>query len=309
MDLRRLRYFAAVARAGSFSRAAEELRVAQPALSRRIAEFEAELGKPLLVRHGRGIRLTAEGAAVLQRAEEIQRLVRELESEARRGSELRGTITLAVPPSAGLQLVPPVIRAFADVAPGIVVRVREGVSSLIQEWLAEGRVDVGVVYNALPIEGLRIVPLLRERMVLVGPPAGREGPETPVSVNVRDMTEIPLIMPSLPHNNRRVLEQAAARHGLTLTIVSEVDSVAITKALVASGQGFTVLTYASVKAEIDRGELTARNIDRPTIAATLSQMAPRSTQMSPAHSVLMATIERTVVNIAERGFWPGAEAV
>lgn len=307
MDLRRLRYFAAVAEAGSFSRAAAELRIAQPALSRRIGELEEELGCALLVRHGRGVRLTVDGAAVLKRAEEIQRLVAELEREARRGSALGGRIVLAVPPSAGLLLVPPVIESFARTVPSAVISVREGISSLIHEWLAAGRIDIGVVYNPPPVDGFAVVPLLRERMVLVGPPAAHDHSGLASAVHVRSLPRLPLIMPSLPHNNRRVLDQAAARHGIGLDIVSEVDSVALTKALVAAGRGFTVLTHAAVAAEVARGELSARRIERPAIVATLALVARRTPETTPLARALMETVASTTRAIVAAGAWPGAE--
>ena len=87
MDFREIRYFAQVATAGSFSRAAKELRVAQPALSRQIRKLEQELGVDLLVRHGRGVRLTGAGSILLERAEQMIHLLRNT------GDEVRATPT------------------------------------------------------------------------------------------------------------------------------------------------------------------------------------------------------------------------
>jgi LysR family nitrogen assimilation transcriptional regulator len=307
MDLRQLRYFASVARAGSFSRAAEELRIAQPALSRRIRELEETLGKPLLVRHGRGVRLTAAGALVLQRAEEIQQLVAQLEAESQGDEVMRGSVSLGVPPAAGLLIVPPVLAHFAEAQPDVALHVREGISSLIHEWLGEGRIDVGVVYNPLPVEGIEVLPILRERMVLVGPPDGLGKPGLRPEIHIKDLADLPLIMPSLPHNNRRVLEQAAMRHAVRLRILSEVDSVALTKRLVGLDHGYTILTYASVHDEVMRGELTARPVDRPAIAATLAIAMTKEPRPTPLIRALADTVKVTLHRLVRDGAWPQAQ--
>ncbi|WP_246088627.1 LysR family transcriptional regulator [Phreatobacter stygius] len=310
MDLRKLRYFAAVARAGSFSRAAEDLRIAQPALSRRVRELEDELGKPLLVRHGRGVRLSATGAVILQRAEEIDHLVAQLRIDADDGAEaMRGSISLGVPPVAGLLMVPAVVARFAAARPDVALHVREGISSLIHEWLGEQRIDVGVVYNPLPVEGTHVVPVLRERMVLVGPPDGGDAAPLPLEIRIRDLADLPLIMPSLPHNNRRVLEQAAAQHGIRLRIRSEVDSVALTKALVGAGRGYTMLTYASVHDAVMRGELTARRLDRPPIVATLAIAMRKDRRTAPLARELSATLTSVMAELVASGGWRGARVL
>ncbi|MFY0076136.1 LysR substrate-binding domain-containing protein, partial [Acinetobacter baumannii] len=81
--------------------------------------------------------------------------------------------------------------------PDVALHVREGISSLIHEWLGEQRIDVGVVYNPLPVEGLHVVPVLRERMVLVGPPQERDASPLPQEVRIKDLADLPLVMPSL----------------------------------------------------------------------------------------------------------------
>ena len=84
MEIRELRSFLHVAHAGSVSRAAQELRVAQPALSRQIQKLEHELGMPLFSRHGRGVRLSTAGSQLLERAEAIIRLVHEASEEIKK---------------------------------------------------------------------------------------------------------------------------------------------------------------------------------------------------------------------------------
>jgi len=309
MDSRKLRYFAVTARLGSFSRAAEELRVAQPALSRRIREIEDELGRPLFVRHGRGVRLTPFGATVLQRAEEIEHLIGLIRQDAALQVPMQGRVALGLPPAAALRIGPPLAARLHRASPGLVLSLRDGVSSLIEEWLMAGRIDLGISYNATPVEGLEIVPLLRERAVLVGPPAAIAPDSAEEPIRLRDIAGLPLIMPSLPHNNRRVLEEAAARHEVRLVIRTEVDSVALTKALVQDGQGYTILSHASVEAEVRRGELSRRRIDSPPVFAVLSLVGTKVTLADPLKRYVALEARDLMRELSEAGEWPEATSL
>lgn len=306
MDSRKLRYFAVTARLGSFSRAAEELRVAQPALSRRIREIEDELGQPLFSRHGRGVRLTPFGASALQKAEEIEHLIGAIRHEARQHYPLQGKVALGLPPAAALRIGPPLAARIREAYPHVVLSLRDGVSSLVQEWLIGGRIDLGVTYNATPVDGLETVPVLRERAVLVGPPADAAADGAGEPIRLRDIAGLPLIMPSLPHNNRRVLEEAAARHEVRLVIRTEVDSVALTKAMVRDGQGYTILSHASVEDEVGRGELSRRVIDSPPVFADLSLVATKVALSDPLKRHVALELHRLLIELCKTGAWPEA---
>lgn len=288
MELKELRHFARVARAGSFSRAAQELRLAQPALSRQIAKLERELGVPLLARHGRGVRLTTAGSMLLERAEAIAHLVRQTGDDIREDrAPAGGRVTVGVPPAAGRLLIPPLVRHFQAERPQTSLHIREGVTSTLQEWLLDKRLDVAVLHNPPPLDALNIRPILQERMWLIGPRAGSSDAERARTYRIRDLGDLPLILPSLAHNNRRLVEQAALEHGVRLRIKIEIDSVAFAKAMVEDGLGYTILTYAAVEEEVAQGRLTAFPIMRPVLSTrvtlvTLAGALPRLTEETSA---------------------------
>lgn len=286
VELKELRNFMRVARAGSISRAAQQLRLAQPALSRQIRKLERELGVSLFARHGRGVRLSAAGSLLLDRAEAIVQLVHEASQEIRDDrSPASGRVTLGVPPAAGRLLIPPFVREIQKTWPNISLHLREGVTSSLQEWLLEKRIDIAILHNPPHLEALNISPILTERMLVIGPPPQYETMrKANATFRIRDLAELPLILPGMAHNNRRLVEQAAVEHGVRLRIKIEVDSVSFAKAMVEKGLGYTILTYAAVQEEVARKQLMAYPITRPalstqvTIVTLRDQRLPKATQ-------------------------------
>jgi LysR family nitrogen assimilation transcriptional regulator len=309
MELKELRNFMRVARAGSVSRAAQELRLAQPALSRQIRKLEHELGVPLFARHGRGVRLSAAGSLLLERAEAITDLVHQTSKEIRDDrSPSAGRITLGVPPAAGRLVIPPFVERFQETWPQTTLHMREGVTSSLLEWLTETRIDIAILHNPPHLETLDITPLLTERMMVIGPPAHRlTDKKQPSSYRIRDLGELPLILPNMAHTNRRLVEHAALEHGVRLQIKIEVDSVGFANALVEKGLGYTVLTYAAVRDDVERKRLTATPIVRPTLTTKVTMVTLRDKQLpklTQDASVLLLDVCRTLVRSKA---WAGAQ--
>ena len=267
-----------MARAGSFSRAASELYIAQPALSRQIAKLEEEIGVPLLIRHGRGVRLTAAGARLLERAEMITHMVNETGEQVRASAdEEGGHLAVGLPPTIGALIGADLIKDFRARWPRVTLHLREGLSSSLQEWVLDKRVDLAVVYNQPLLDAFDVRPFFSEPMILIGP-AG--APARKRSYHIRDLADIPLILPGLPHSNRRLVEQAAIQHGVRLRVEIEVDSVALTKQLVKAGLGYSILTHVAIKDEVARGEVVAYDIERPSIRSTVAITTLRESRPS-----------------------------
>ncbi|CAE6900604.1 LysR family transcriptional regulator [Paraburkholderia domus] len=301
MDLRELRSFVHVARAGSFSRAASDLYIAQPALSRQIAKLETDIGVPLLVRHGRGVRLTAAGARLLERAELIIHMVSETGEQVRASSdEDRGHLAVGLPPTIGMLIGAELIRDFRTLWPRVSLHMREGLSSSLQEWVLDKRVDLAVVYNQPLLDSFDVRPLFSEPMFLVGPPGAQSARR---EYQVRDLGDIPLILPGLPHSNRRLIEQAAIQHGVRLRVELEVDSVALTKQLVKSGAGYSILTYIAIQQEAARGELTALSIERPAIRSTVAITTLRESRPSRLVNAWSTLLQEKLRGLTSSDAW------
>lgn len=308
MELRELRNFMQVARAGSVSRAAAELRLAQPALSRQIKKLEHELGVLLFSRHGRGVRLSAAGSLLLERAEAITQLVHQASEEIKEDrSPQRSRVALGVPPAAGRILIPHFAARFQEAWPQATLHMREGVSSSLQEWLIDKRIDIAMLHNPPHLESLDISPLLTERMWVIGPPAGRLKARKPrARFRIRDLGELPLILPNMAHANRRLVEDAAVEHGVRLRIRIEADSVAFAKAMVENGLGYTILTYAAVQDELARGRLTIHPIERPALSTRVAIVTLRGSPLPKAMQDASALLRKVCRDLVRSKSWAGA---
>ncbi|GAB3097304.1 LysR family transcriptional regulator [Aestuariicella hydrocarbonica] len=167
MDLRKLEIFVQVAHLKNFSRAAEQLHMAQPPVSIAVRKLEEELGATLFIRDRRDLRLTVEGQRVLAQAEQILRQVDELAaSVGELQGVLRGEIKLACPAMAGTYFLPKLLGQFLDLHPGLTASVTQAGTQKIEQMLLDDRIELGVVTNAEDNVALEVVPLVSEKMML-----------------------------------------------------------------------------------------------------------------------------------------------
>jgi len=236
MDLTRLRYFAAVAQAGSFSRAAAALHLTQPSLSRQVGLLEQELGQRLLERHGRGVLPTDAGTALLQHARAIFDLADHARADmADRQQNPRGRLTVGLPPRVAYVIAADLVEQFHARYPDAGITVVEDLSLRLREWLIGGRADLAVLFDPSPSPQIHLETLVREPLVLVS------RRPLPARLRLTDVVQRTLVMPSAPHALRRVLEEQATPRGLSLKVLAEVDSVQTVMNIVARGVADTVV--------------------------------------------------------------------
>lgn len=270
MDLKQLEYFVHVAEFGSFTRAAAFLCVAQPALSRQVRSLEVELRQPLFQRNGRGVTLTeagkrlmAHGRGILQ---QVERAKQELEDQ--RGAAA-GQIVVGLPPSVSRTIAVPLVQAFRDRFPRATLAIVEGMSTYILECLNIGRVDCGVVYNAVPAPTVDLAPLLDEPLVLVSSRSGKERRLVGPPVTLAALADYPLVIPSRPHSVRMRVETAVAGVGGKVQVALEIESVPTILTLVREGYGYAVLPLNAIRSSADEQHFLARPIVKPRLSSSL----------------------------------------
>ena len=281
MDVRQLRYFVEVVQAKSFTKAAERVRVAQPALGFQVRKLEDELGSALLVRHSRGVKTTEAGDALLKHAHAILRQIELAKQEViDLAGPPRGPLALGVTPTASALLATRIVQQCGETFPGIALNLVEGLSEDVMKWLDEGRIDLGFTYNPTAIKGIESKPLLIEDLFYISPTEDDVGAEKIALAKLRNRS---LILPSRPHGTRILVERAAEQQGIVIQVSCEVDSVATVRELVEAGIGATILPLGAVQDAVRSGRLHAVRIARPRISRTLHlAWSSRSAQTNAA---------------------------
>ncbi len=171
MELHQLRYFLAVVKTGSFSRAAESCHVAQPSLSQQILKLEAELSERLFERSRRQATLTGAGELFRQRAENVLREIQEAKREVRdaHGGDTRGEVNLAVLPTIAPYLLPKILRDFGRHCPAVQLIVHEETTERALRALAQRELDLALVSLPVTDGRMEVRSLFREELVLVLP--------------------------------------------------------------------------------------------------------------------------------------------
>jgi LysR family nitrogen assimilation transcriptional regulator len=305
MDLKQLDTFVRVAELGSFTRAASVLRVAQPALSRQVRALEVELRQPLFDRNGRGVTLTEAGKRLLAHGrgilQQVQRARQDLEEQ--RGAAT-GLVSIGLPPSLSRTLTTPLVEAFREHFPKATLSVVEGLSTYMLEWLAQGRIDCALVYNATPAAALELQPVADEALCLVS--ARRGGALVGRPATLADVAACELVIPSRPHAIRMRLETALAEAGLKPRVALEVESVPAILDLVVRHPLHAVLAVNAVVGSAREQALAARPIvlkDKRRLATSLwlatSAQRPRGPLLEQALPLLCRLAEGHLVTAAE----------
>lgn len=283
MDLKQLSTFVHVADAGSFTRAAALLGVAQPALSRQLRSLEVELRQTLLKRNGRGVTLTDAGNRLLEHGRGILHQVERAREdlEEMRGAPV-GHAALGVPPTVGRVLAGALVAEFRLRFPRATLGIVEGLSAHVLEWLRSGRIDIGLVYNPPPSPFVDTAPLVTEPLYLIGPAsATRRRAQQGAPVALRDLAAHRLIVPSRPHAVRMFVESSLAAIGARIEVAWEVDGIPAILDLVARGHGHAVLSLNALRNDPARERLRAHPIVKPRLATTLAIATPSQRPMTP----------------------------
>jgi LysR family nitrogen assimilation transcriptional regulator len=303
MKLRQLQYFIEVSELESVTKAAERLRVAQPALSRHMRSLERDLGVQLFVREGRGIVLTNAGQVFHDR---IRMLLRELDRTTLEVKALSrspgGRIDLGMPYSISQALTRVLVECVHQELPGVALRIIDGWTGFIIEWLLRGRLDLGIVYDHTLKSGvLRTEPLAEEEHFLVCAPsdklAGRK------SVALDEIADLPLVLPSKEHGLRVAVEQFMQTIKRTPDIRTELESIVGIKQFTEQGEIYTILPRGEIEEELAAGRLAKVRVINPTIYRTLfiawSNERPNTTQMK----AVQAIAKRETSKIIKQGTW------
>lgn len=250
MDVRQLKFFLGVAQYESFTKAAEQLHIAQPALSIAVKKLEEELDVQLFNRRDRKISLTAEGEALLLHAQVILQGVNNAKREiADLRGLLKGEVRVGLTPMLSSFFFPKIIASFKHSHPGLKVSISGDSAWNIQRKIKSGELDVGVIAGEVP-EGLDSHHLLREEIVACVYPghpfAGGK------KVSLCELLKEPLIHYKEGYHLRELIDELCGKEGITPTVVAESNLFSLIRSLVKErlGMAFFLKMVVSRDAEV-----------------------------------------------------------
>jgi DNA-binding transcriptional LysR family regulator len=314
MDLRSLRYFIAVLEAGSLSRAAGSLYVAQPALTAQIKKLEAELGTRLFERSHAGVTPTPAG---MQLYEDARRLLSDADAVRERIQRLpqgpEGSVTVAAPFLLASLLLGPVLAGLKQSHPRIRVFVLDDLSLMVRKAMLDRRADVGILVDTPQLEKLRCTLLARESIFVCGHDAdgtvarmlrsSADGgyPE----IDFAQAAQLPLVLQSRRFSIRQTVEEAATRLGIGLNVVHEHDSARVIRSLYQCGAGFTFTPACSLaeSAHPERSNWVVARVARPQLQRAYTLATPADRMPDAATQVVIDALVQETRRLILAGSW------
>lgn len=300
MDIRRLRYFAQVVEARSLTRAADQLHVAQPALTKSIQSLEQDLEAPLLFRSSQGVTPTEAGERLYEHCQIIfQQLDRARMDVRRTGSRPSGHVVVGLPYSILAAVGLPLILAAAERLPEVRMEISQDQSHQLSGRIRANRVDFAIMASPRSQADLLVEPLLSEELFLVEPGDG----STPITF--AEAAQRRFILPGAANGLRATIESHFRARSLSLTVVHELDAIALIPRCVAAGLGATILPGGCLSDPGLLGAFAIRRLDAGCHRAiVLCRSASRA--LSPAAEALIGPAADLCRDLAIAGTWRGA---
>jgi LysR family nitrogen assimilation transcriptional regulator len=302
MQYRHLHYFVSVVDAGSFSRAAETIHVAQPALSQQIAQLEEQLGVSLLLRSARGVRPTAAGDVLYREASSILGRLQNLPGILRSsGDTAEGVVRFG--------MSSPLLASFAGLFietcrvrfPKVTLRLAVTDSQTIKSRIEANALDLAVVFEDELVITFSRKPLFRQRLYLVC----REPRSKGVTVSLADLKGTPLVLPAAPNITRTVLDRAFATAKVSPNVVMEAELSNILAA-VRIGIGDSVLPMGDLT--VISGDDLAQPIPiEPPIHLTCSVISSGNFPLTGAGEAVRDLLSELVEQYLRETSAPGVE--
>ncbi len=309
LDLRSLRTFVAVVDAGSLSKAAATLFVAQPALTAQIKKLEVELAAQLLERSHAGVTPTPIGLQLYQDGRRLLADAAAIKERIQHSAvSPEGSMTLAVPLLLVSLLVGPLLVRLKEAYPRVRVYVLDDTSLMVRKAMTDGRADLGLLVDTDKVHGLICQPLAQESIFLSGRDPDHRVPLSVVDgqpvVTFAAAAALPLVLQSPRYAIRQSVERIAAERGLSLNVVHEHDSTNVIRSLHVAGAGFTFTPASSTveRTTVAPDWLYARVIE-PGVTRSYYLAQSTTRTPTPATRVVADALRALVHELIANGRW------
>lgn len=300
LNLRHLQYFVAVVDAGSFSRAAQLIHVAQPSLSQQIAALESDVGATLLQRSARGVRPTSEGELLYREAVTLIRRIEAIPAMLRQSaSEPAGVVTVGMSSTIASVFATAILTACEQSLPKVRIVLRSADSEVVATAIHDRTIDLGVVFEAEPLPRLSRRELYRQRLFLFGADPGL------LARAARSLDGISLVLPTQPNVTRRAVDRILTVRGLAADVGFEATNYSDMLSAVRVGSRVTVIPKGHLD-ETTPGLAVPVPIE-PAEHLTAVIVSSDEYPLSRAGEAVGALVERVIFREVARGALRGAE--
>lgn len=296
----RLQVFLTVAQHRSLTAAGLQLGLPQPVISRHVARLESDFGGRLFERNGRGMKLSELGERMFPMVQELLRNAQALCAEIDKGTESPvGEVRVGMLPSLRSLLAVPLFFKTKQRLAQVRLSLWEGSGHQIDQWLANGEIDIGLPYRYGRYSDQHIDSLLTFNSYLVGH-AGDAVTREP-TVPFARLEGLPLILPAAPSDFRLKLDQIARQQRIALTVIMESESGQVQRDIVALRGGYTVSTWHAIASLVEKGVVQASEIIDPMICRSISLGYPATKSASRAVKAVATMIREIMASKAVLG--------
>lgn len=292
LNLHHLRVFAAVAEAGSFTRAAAAMRLSQPAVSKSVQELERQVGLSLIERAGRASRLTAAGETLAARARELFNVETSAEEELRSLRSVDGgSLRVGASTTIATYMLPVILARFHDAHPGVTLRVVSANTLAIARQVLERRLDIALVEGPVTHPLLEVIPWRDDELVLIA------HPDSPFArrrkVRVQDLADERLIIREAGSGTREVAERALALHGVKIQAGLQLGSTEAVKQAVAAGLGMAIVSKAAAADQLTLGRIALVRLERVVFKRNLAELRLKGRKGSASATTFLRYLRPT----------------
>lgn len=303
MDSKSIELFLRVAELGSINKAAGDLNISQPSLSRIISSLEHEMGTSLFTRTQGGVQLTDAGSLLSDRARPLLAQFALLKEQL---GQTSGQVALGIPPSWQNVFTSEFIKRILLDSPGVTLRVHEGVSHILREHMIAGLLDLCIVpFSSIPLNGYTQTRLVREPLVLVGHESTKLDSSVPIALSRLD--GISLVLPGKPNVIRQLIEHSLLRQTLKFKLAMQVDTLSLCLNVARQRLAHTVVPACAVASIGREQNLSWAPIKGCYLTWALFENDART--HSPAVRECKRVIHETLEDSLQSGKWIGAEFV
>jgi LysR family nitrogen assimilation transcriptional regulator len=303
IDVRKLKHFLAIVEAGSLTRAAEILRVAQPALTHSLRALEDELGVELFERHARGVKLTEFGKVLEEQGRLILREVDRTRALIKhRNENPGGSVALAIAPLLVGRPASALSMALRGRLPDTRISVHLQESPAAKEQILDGEIDLALTYASINDQAIVLRPLVVEQLVVLAP---RSFAHSSHSLAIKDLEGMPLVLPPQRDPIRLIIDEAANRNGVKLQVALEIASPGDAVEHVRCDGLSTILPERFAQSLQGDEGITTYPIVSPRIMCCLFLMKARNRLLSRATNMAYDVILAAVEELVTKDRWLG----